>query len=291
MGNHDTTNMGCGVSDEASSRAEYSQTNLTPEERSVIAEIFGTDSRPRSELKAQWQALMTDPFFAPDWAGTSAPGVLSPRCLGGDVVIECWSRYRKLAGDADVPCTLIDFEFVTAEVKAVRMRRRKEATQKLKTMLTAKGFRQALIHSATAVVNWLHHDGGVDREDGFCTLEELRAAVELHYADNIPAEMLPCEVNRKEKCDKSYQSAEFISARDLRQHHLLTLMEEFEDKTKVLYCSKLQTSLQEMFPAELGSGVWIPWLHVEEWSEPKSCLDTLEEARKSDSGKDEKPQA
>jgi len=268
----------CAVEDASDARVEYVTKHLTPEERAALAAAFGTVARPREELQSQWQQFFTDPFSpAAEWAGTWGPA--SPRCLGGEVVIECWSRYRTVAGEVQPECSLLDFEFVTAEVKVIRVRRRTEAAQKLKTVLSAKGFRQALVHSVSAVVNQLLQDG---HTSGRCTSEELKRALTDRYGVDIPAQMLPCQLHRAD-CGEDYHSAEFISPRELRAPHLLTMIDE-PAAEEINYCCKLQAALQEMFPVELGSGVWIGWLHVQEWSEPEACVAILEQARQNDSG-------
>jgi len=296
----------CALGTDDSTRVEFVTRHLTADERTGLAEIFGTEPRPRKELQAQWHKFFSDPFSpATEWAGTWGPA--SPRCMGGDVTIECWTRYRALAGEVAPECSLSDFEFVTAEVKVVRERRRRDAAQKLKTVLNAKGFRQALLHCVSAVVIQLLKDG---HADGKCTMEQLKASLTRNYGVEIPGNMLPCQLRRRDSMtDRNYHSAEFISARELRSEHLLALVDNGLEDHEVDYCCQLQAALQEMYPAELLEvGSWMKvklagmvdklaavvgqaslleermgWLHSQVWSDPQVCVGILNKAMEDES--------
>ena len=71
-----------------------------------------------------------------------------------------------------------------------------------------------------------------------------------------------------------YVSGEFVGIRDMQQDRLLRMLAGSHGKS-VNFCHELQVALQEMFPMDLGSGKWLPWLHVEEWTDPMSCLAVL----------------
>lgn len=265
--------------DVAEARIECVNQHLTQDERSVLGLEFGLDPRPQPEVKDVWKRVMADPLFATVWGGSSVR-VNGMRVHGcADVVVELWSRYRAMSGQvrsqsSSAACSLLEFEYVTAEVKKIRLRRQRKAKEELDLKLSSKGFQQALVYSASEVVKALVDEPcDCSRKQGMSTASELWDAVEAKYAVDVPANMLPCELDSN--C-KGYKSAQFITAGDLRAEHLLSLLPTAkEENVQIPFCRAFQGALQEMFPTDQGA---VPWLHSVEWSDPQQCLVLLNEA-------------